>query len=93
MQAQLIPNEQLNLCKFTSSDVLHGDWEKVYRNYSLQRAVMLGKRNAARVRISFRTMSNEVRMVKSVVSSLSDQFVFLNGGYTIPVAAILMVEF
>jgi hypothetical protein len=93
MNTQLIPKEQLGICQFTSMEVLRGDWEKVYRVYALQRAERIGKRSAGRVRLTFRTMANETRMVKAVVTSVSDQYVFLAGGYTIPLQAILIVEF
>ncbi len=93
MTAQIIQKEQLSLCHFTASDVLRGDWEKMYRVFSLQRAERVGKHHGNRVRISFRLSGNEMRMVKAVVSSVNDQFVFLAGGYSIPLQAILGVEF
>lgn len=93
MNAQLITREQLSLCQFTSVEVLRGDWEKVYRVYALQRAERMGKRSGAKVRISFRTLNNETRMVKAAVVSLSDTRVFLADGYSIPLKAVLMIEF
>ena len=93
MNAAIIQKEQLSICQFTSSEVLRGDWEKVYRVFSLQRAERVGKIHGSRVRISFRLIGNELRMVKAVVNSVNDQFVFLAGGFSIPLRAILGVEF
>jgi len=93
MNVQLMTKEQLGNCQFSVVEVLRGDWEKVYRLYSLQRAERLGKLHSSRVRISFHTQSNEIRMVKAVVNSVNDSFVLLSGGYSIPLKAVLTVEF
>ena len=41
-QLQVIPKEQLGNFHFSNTEVLRGDWEKVYRLFSLRRAERLG---------------------------------------------------
>lgn len=93
MNLELIQKEQLGFCRFSPGEVLSGDWEKVYRLYSLQRAERLGKKHSSRVRLSFRTLAGETRMVKALVTGFDDQFVHLSGGYTIPLRAVFGIEF
>ena len=92
-RAQIIPKEQLAVYSFSSTEVLRGDWEKVYRLYSLRRAERLGNNFKGKVRITFRTFSNEVKSVDATVWSASDDYVSVKGGMSIPVRAILSVEF
>jgi DNA mismatch repair protein MutH len=90
---QIIPKEQLNACNFSTSEVLRGDWERVYRLCLLKKAERIGKINGNRVRITFRTANNETRTVKAVVQSVNDTMVILTGNYLIPTNAIMNIEF
>jgi hypothetical protein len=91
--AQIIPKEQLTQFRFSSSEVLRGDWEKVYRLFSLRRAERLGNNFKGKVRITFRTFSNEIKSVDATVWSTTDEYVSVKGGMSIPVRAIMSVEF
>jgi hypothetical protein len=91
--SQIIQKEQLGLYRFSSTEVLRGDWEKVYRLFSLRRAERLGNNYKEKVRITFRTFSNEIKAVDTTVWSATDEYVSIKGGMSIPVKAILSVEF
>jgi hypothetical protein len=91
--AQIIPKEQLGNYRFSSTEVLRGDWEKVYRLFSLRRAERLGNNFKGKVRIVFRTFSNEIKAVDATVWSATDEYVSVKGGMAIPVRAIMSVEF
>lgn len=88
-----IAKEQLNLFRFSASDVLKGEWEKVYRRFSLQRAEKLGNSFKGKVKIIFRTHDNETKVVDTTIWSATDDYVSVKGGMTIPVRAILGIEF
>ncbi len=79
--------------RFSAADVLKGEWEKVYRRFSLQRAEKLGNGFKGKVKIIFRTSENETKIVDTTVWSATDDYVSLKGGMTIPVRAILGIEF
>ncbi len=91
--SSLIAKEHLNMFRFSTSDVLKGEWEKVYRRFSLQRAEKLGNSFKGKVKIIFRTHDNETKMVDTTIWSATDDYVSVKGGMTIPVRAILGVEF
>jgi len=91
--ANFIQKEQLGLFKFSASEVLKGEWEKVYRRFSLQRAERLGNAFKGKVRIIFRTNDNETKIVDTTIWATSDDHISLKGGQSIPVRAILGVEF
>ncbi len=92
-RSQIIQKEQLGLYRFSSSEVLRGDWEKIYRLFSLRRAERLGNNYKGKVRITFRTFSNEIKAIDTTVWSATDEYVSIKGGMSIPVKAILSVEF
>jgi len=89
----VIQKEQLGLFKFSPSEVLKGEWEKVYRRFTLQRAERLGNSFKGKVKIFFRTHDNETKMVDTTIWSATDDYVSVKGGMSIPVKAILGIEF
>jgi hypothetical protein len=91
--SSFISKENLNMFRFSAADVLKGEWEKVYRRFSLQRAEKLGNGFMGKVKIIFRTSENETKIVDTTVWSATDDYVSLKGGMTIPVRAILGIEF
>jgi hypothetical protein len=91
--SNVIAKEQLGLFRFSPSEVLKGEWEKVYRHFTLQRAERLGNSFKGKVRIFFRTHDNETKVVDTTVWATSDDYVSLKGGHSIPVRSILGVEF
>jgi hypothetical protein len=88
-----ILKEHLGMFKFSPSEVLKGDWEKVYRSFSLQRAEKLGNSFKGKVKIFFRTHDNETKVVNTTVWAATDDYVSIKGGMSIPVKAILGIEF
>ena len=92
-QLQVIPKEQLGNFHFSNIEVLRGDWEKVYRLFSLRRAERLGNNFKGKVRITFRTSGNETKSVDTTVWSTTEDYVSLKGGMSIPVRSIVSVEF
>jgi len=88
-----IQKEQLGLFKFSQTEVLFGEWEKIYRKFSIQRAERLGNAFKGKVRIIFRTHDNETKVVDTTIWAASDDHVSIKGGQSIPVRAILGVEF
>lgn len=91
--SNVIAKEHLGMFRFSPSEVLKGEWEKVYRNFTLQRAERLGNSFKGKVRIFFRTHDNEIKVVDTTVWATSDDYVSLKGGMSIPVRSILGVEF
>lgn len=91
--SHLIQKEQLGLFRYSPSEVLLGEWEKVYRQFSLQRAERLGNSFKGKVKIFFRTSENETKVVDTTVWAATDEYVSLKGGMSIPVWAILGIEF
>lgn len=91
--AQIIQKEQLGQYRFSATEVLRGDWEKVYRLFSLRRAERLGNNFKGKVKITFRTFTNEIKTIDTTVWSATDEFVSVKGGMSIPVRAIMSVEF
>jgi hypothetical protein len=91
--SSVIAKEQLNVFKFSNSEVLSGDWEKVYRLFSLRKAERLGNAFKGKVKIFFKTQDNETRVVDTTVWSTTEDHVSLKGGQSIPVRSILGVEF
>jgi hypothetical protein len=91
--SNVIPKEQVNLFRFAPTEVLKGDWEKVYRLFSLRRAERLGNSFKGKVRIFFRTHDNETKVVDTTVWATTDDYVSLKGGVSIPIRSILGVEF
>lgn len=91
--SNLIQKEQLGMFRFSPSEVLKGEWEKVYRRFSLQRAERLGNAFKGKVRIIFRTHDNETKIVDTTVWAATEEYVSVKGGMSIPVKAILGIEF
>jgi len=91
--SSVIAKEQLNVFKFSNSEVLSGDWEKVYRLFSLRKAERLGNAFKGKVKIFFKTNDNETKVVDTTVWATTEDHVSLKGGQSIPVRSILSVEF
>ena len=89
----VIAKEQLGIFKFSNSEVLHGDWEKVYRLFSLRKAERLGNAFKGKVKIFFKTQENETKVVDTTVWATSEDHVSLKVGQSIPIRSILGVEF
>lgn len=89
----VIAKENVKNFRFSATEVLKGELERVYRLFSLQRAERLGNSFKGKVRIFFRTDDNQTKAVDTTVWSATEEYVSLKGGISIPVRSILGVEF
>ena len=92
-QNAIIAKEQVSNFRFSATEVLNRELERIYRLFSLRRAEKLGNSFKGKVRIFFRTHDNQTKAVDTTVWSATEDYVSLKGGASIPVRSILGVEF
>ena len=78
---------------FSDEDVLSHSVLKRYRAYHLMRAQRFSNLYNKSVDISFRTSDHRLHALKIVVWSVNEERVILEGGRTLPVRAIVGVDF
>lgn len=91
---RIVEKESLADVKFTREDVLiNDDVKKRLRGIYLTKAEMLGNNFKEKVKLYFKTASNEVCAVETTIWQANEQHVTLKGGINIPTKAVCGVEF
>lgn len=83
---------QLTDLSFSKADVLHDSSEKFIRNFELNRALRLGNTYKQSVRIYFINALGEHMETEGTVWAVTEKYVMLKGGNTIPIRAIRKVD-
>lgn len=87
-----VEKEQIPALRFTPSEVLLSPADKRARYRSLYLAMLLGNNYKNKVRITFLTEEGP-REVETTVWMTTDENVMLKAGVTIPISAIMSVDF
>lgn len=87
-----IPLEQIGMYRFSSHEVLLGEWDKVWRQYQVQQAARLREN----VQVVFHSVhADEVRAVSGIVTDFDDdqRFITLSPGrHRVPIHAISKIN-
>ncbi|KPQ19628.1 MAG: hypothetical protein HLUCCX10_02150 [Algoriphagus marincola HL-49] len=83
-----IEKEQVSMINFAKQDVL----SIKLRMADLHRSQTLGNLLQTKVRLTFRSIDEQVYEVHTTVWAVGSDFVVLKGGVTIPIRSILRVE-
>lgn len=91
--APMIEKEEIPGLHFRPEDVLSDPGERLKRRWELNRAATLGNAYRGKVEITFRTAEGEDKRVETTVWTADDKFITLKAGCSIPLGAIVNVEF
>lgn len=87
-----IEKEQVSMINFAKQDVLSDPQAIKLRIADLHRSQTLGNLLQTKVRLTFRSIDEQVYEVHTTVWAVGSDFVVLKGGVTIPIRSILRVE-
>lgn len=88
-----IPKEELHNVRFCRHEVLRDQSERKWRQYNLQRALILGNTEHNHANIVFQTEEGELNRVQATIWCVSERYITLKGGKFIPINAIVEVEY
>lgn len=89
----VIPKEQLKNFNFYKKDVLNDISLRQKRRLNLYRAMILGNTEHNKVKINFMTENGSIHQVETTIWGLTQNFVLLKGGVSIPIRSVLKLEF
>lgn len=90
---QRIEKEQMNSIIFAQDDIYSTADERSIRLYNLRRAMLLGNLYKSHVNLVCTNEVGELVETEATVWAVTDQYVMLKGGITIPIKAIKEVKF
>lgn len=88
-----IPKEQLHTLKFSKSDVLDDVSLRQKRRLKLNRALILGNRERNKVKINFLTEDGLMHQVETTIWGLTQNFILLKAGASIPIRSVVKLDF
>jgi hypothetical protein len=88
-----VPKENIKQLKFIKEDVLKDASSCKARLFSLEKAQTLGNLYHQKVNIIYLLRDGEIQQVETTVWAVGQEYIVLKGGVTIPVHAIMEVEF
>ena len=88
-----VPKENINQLKFIKEEVLKDTPSRKARFFSLEKAQALGNLYHQKVNIIYLLRDGEIQQVETTIWAVGQEYIVLKGGVTIPVHAILEVEF
>jgi hypothetical protein len=91
--AVVVQKETLKFSSFAKHEVLKNQQDIDLRRFYLMKAQALGNLYRQKVTITYQLMFGEVQKVQTTVWAVSEHYVTLKGGITIPIHAIMEVEF
>lgn len=87
-----IPKEQLPAISWPVVDVISDEGDQVIRKEKLHRAMILGNTEKIKTSICFKSKNGEEFMVETTIWALTEKYVCLKHGITIPLKAITQVD-
>ncbi len=91
---RIVEKESLVDMKFTKEDVLSNDEVKRrLRGIYLTKAESLGNNFKEKVKLFFKTATNEICAVETTIWQANEEHVTLKGGINVPTKAVCAVEF
>ncbi|QCR20948.1 hypothetical protein [Pontibacter sp. SGAir0037] len=91
--APLVEKEVIPSLHFNSEEVLTDPVARSKRMNDLSRATTLGNSYHGKVEITFQTADGERKRVATTIWTVEDKFITLKAGSSIPINAIVGVEF
>ncbi len=88
-----VPKENIIQLKFIKEDVLKDANSRKARLHSLEKAQTLGNLYHQKVNIIYLLRDGEIQQVETTIWAVGQEYIVLKGGVTIPVHAILEIEF
>jgi hypothetical protein len=88
-----VPKENIGQAQFYKEEVLKNEDSRKIRQYFLLRAQTLGNLYHQKVNIVYLLRNGEIQQVETTIWAVEGDYIVLKGGVTIPVHAILEVEF
>ena len=88
-----VPKENVGQLKFCKEDVLNDNISRKWRKYDLERALSLGNLYHQKVTMVYKLRTGELQQVETTVWAVGEEYIILKGGVTIPVHAIMSIEF
>lgn len=93
MKATVLEKENIEHIQFAANEVLEDKESQTWRNWHLERAVILGNGYKGKVNIHFKDVNGENYVVNTTIWSAGDKYIMLKGGRVIPMHAITKIEF
>lgn len=93
MEATLLEKEHIEKIQFAEKEVLVDRESQAWRNWHLERAVILGNGYKGKVNIYFQDKDGNNYVVNTTIWSAGDKYIMLKGGRVIPMHAITKIEF
>lgn len=89
---KVIPKEQLLHESFIRNEVLPEKQMRLKRSQSLRKALILGNTEHNKVKITFKSEDGTLKQVETTIWAVTQNFILLKGGLTIPIRSILDLE-
>jgi len=90
---EIIPKEQLSGFKFADEDVLSDLSKRNIRYAWLKKAERLGNSYKGKVKMVFKSKLGKIYSVETTIWAIMDDYVALKGGISVPIKAVLDIEF
>ncbi len=90
---EIIPKEKLSGFKFAEEDVLPDPSKQSLRHVWLKKAERLGNGYKGKVKMVFKSQLGKIYSVETTIWAIMDDYVALKGGLSIPIKAVLDIEF
>ncbi|HXU28148.1 MAG TPA: hypothetical protein VN698_13035 [Bacteroidia bacterium] len=93
INAEIIPKEQLSGFRFAEEDVLSDASKRSIRHAWLKKAERLGNGYKGKVKMIFKSKLGKIYSVETTIWAIMDDYVALKGGISVPIKAVLDIEF
>lgn len=89
----ILPKESIHQHMFSQHEVLQDSQLRAERKFQIQKATALGNVYQHKVSIICQMADGQVGQVMTTIWQSDDKYISLKGGRTIPVTAILRIEY
>lgn len=90
---EVIEKERIGALRFAPADVLTDLQERRRRTHAIERACTLGNAHHGKVHIHFQTADGHLYRADTTIWACDSEFVTLKAGASLPVRAIVQIEF
>lgn len=89
----IVQKEHLQGLHFLKSEVLTENILRQRRQYNLNRALILSNLDHNKALITFKTEENYIFKVEATIWAVTEDYILLKGGVTIPVRSIVDLDY
>lgn len=89
----ILPKESIHQHMLTQNDVLQDIQSRAERKFQIQKATALGNAYQHKVSIICQMADGQIGQIMTTIWQSDDKYISLKGGRTVPVTAILRIEY